>query len=1189
MLSGSIDPINYRLELLGGNDDPGHRDLVEDIGSAFAQHVNENFGADSTSGITTIAYNFRSDYGIDQNGVARVNSISERQKERIREALDMWASELGVQFFETDNQGFTFATGDLSVLEVDPVTGGPFTDLGNVFQQANFGVRVDPMIASNPSSTNAILVLDSLREWDDLYGEDYFRTATAGIGLLLGLEEATNLPASTLMNLDSNFLLDNSTLEPVFPGNYDILHGKYLWRPESGDIDLYRFEVNLDDPDKRAIVTAETFAERLDDSSLLDTALTLYRQEQASVTTDFGVTGNFEIEFTAVQPGDLGNRASVQLVVTPAGSNPTPMVEVVANKISVFMSDPASVTVQEVVDAINSSPAASNLVVAELIVSDDVDLTEIPTFRGLQEDAPAVLLSGGGIVAVSRNDDYFSEDSFLEVELNSGVYFIGVMAEGNDNPDPNISGTGFGGTTQGKYELLLKFRPQVDETDVLRDLDGNDLNDSSPFRLPGTRVDASNDGIPGGVYNFWFQTRPLNRQLDFISGGDSIQNRQVIEVTNFRGATRRFEFVKDGGSAGSNRIGVAISDADDAATVASKFAAALSAATFNGGPFLSSVELSGTTIEITGEQKITLPNNFVAVDVLGRTIFVDNFGSPNADGSQARPFDSISGANVPNAFAATHPGDIVRIVGNGGLDQDPATLGDNFAYELGFGSLPGQVFQDGTEMEVPKGVTAMIDANAIFKMRRSYIGVGSNNLQIDRSGGALQVLGTPTLVDDNGAVLRDAAGNAVDGSVYFTSILDRSIATPTAGIPSTPQAGDWGGILLRRDLDQVEGRTDLEDQGIFLQHIGHADIKYGGGPGVVIDGIQRVINPIQIVDLRPTVANNDISNSADAAMSATPDSFRETNFQTIDFQLGGSFTADYDRVGPDVYGNQLTNNSINGMFVRADTLAGGTLRSLNVAGRFDDIDVVHVLAENLIVNGTPGGPRLYQSRLAVDLVNVEPLSGGSLTPGVAYEYRIVSVDVFGQEGLPSDPIVAPALAASEGRLVLNGLPPAEDGFLFRRIYRSRVGESRFDLVGVLDADEPLFADNGQSLSTVPVPLDVTRTGVRLARPDASLKIDPGAVIKMQGSRMEFEVGTQLLAEGLDGQEIIITSILDDRYGAGGDFDTNNSRAADGSDNLLPQSGDWGGLYFAPGALKFGQRDSRVWWRFDAYRGYVPCL
>ncbi len=85
----------------------------------------------------------------------------------------------------------------------------------------------------------------------------------------------------------------------------------------------------------------------------------------------------------------------------------------------------------------------------------------------------------------------------------------------------------------------------------------------------------------------------------------------------------------------------------------------------------------------------------------------------------------------------------MRIVGNGGVDGNLATVGDNFAFEIGTGLLPGSVLSDGSTMEVPRGVTTMIDAGAIFKLNRARIGVGSSNLNIDRSDAALQVLGTP--------------------------------------------------------------------------------------------------------------------------------------------------------------------------------------------------------------------------------------------------------------------------------------------------------------------------------------------------------------------------------------------------------------------------------------------------------------
>ena len=55
------------------------------------------------------------------------------------------------------------------------------------------------------------------------------------------------------------------------------------------------------------------------------------------------------------------------------------------------------------------------------------------------------------------------------------------------------------------------------------------------------------------------------------------------------------------------------------------------------------------------------------------------------------------------------------------------------------------------------------------------------------------------------------------------------------------------------------------------------------------------------------------------------------------------------------------------------------------------------------------------------------------------------------------------------------------------------------------------------------------------------------------------MGTTLLAEGDVGDQIIFTSIADDRYGRGGTFDTNNNEGVPGSDTD-GEIGDWGGIY-----------------------------
>jgi len=431
------------------------------------------------------------------------------------------------------------------------------------------------------------------------------------------------------------------------------------------------------------------------------------------------------------------------------------------------------------------------------------------------------------------------------------------------------------------------------------------------------------------------------------------------------------------------------------------------------------VDVTGTALDGDGDGLAGgVFNYWFRVQEPAHTLLVDKAAAAGGTGSLAQPFN-----NIATALGAARPGDVVRIVGNGGADRDQATLGDNLAYEIGFNAL-GQPLGDGSTMNVPQGVTVMIDAGAIFKLRRARIGVGSSSPAIDRSGGALQVLGTPTT------------------SVYFTSYGDQAIGVDNDPLPTLPLPGDWGGIAFRNDVDRAEGRFDYEQEGIFLNFVSHADMRYGGGK-VVIDSVEQTVTPLQMDEARPTIWFNTITSSADAALSADPNSFLETNFNAPEFQAV-PFTADYTRIGPDIHGNRLLDNTINGLFLRIRTPAGNDLRPLTVAGRWDDTDIVHVVSENLLIQGRPGGP--VRAAGATDLT---------------------------------------------GRL------------------------------------------------------------------DARLAIDPAIVVKLDGARIEATFGGQLIAEGVDGLPVVFTSLSDDRYGAGGTFDTGNAQGS-----AVAAAGSWGGLFIA---------------------------
>nr|MBC8437253.1 hypothetical protein [Planctomycetota bacterium] len=106
---------------------------------------------------------------------------------------------------------------------------------------------------------------------------------------------------------------------------------------------------------------------------------------------------------------------------------------------------------------------------------------------------------------VAQNDDYFSDDAFLELNVDAGTYFVGVSASGNTSYDPVVEDSGFNGKSEGDYKLKINFRADVNPAsgNVLVDAD-NPVDANRPEIQP-TGLDGDFDGVAGGTYNFWFR------------------------------------------------------------------------------------------------------------------------------------------------------------------------------------------------------------------------------------------------------------------------------------------------------------------------------------------------------------------------------------------------------------------------------------------------------------------------------------------------------------------------------------------------------------------------------------------------------------------------------------------------------------------------------------------------------------
>lgn len=393
--------------------------------------------------IPTYTYNFPTLYG-QQNGTSLNNAITGPQMALTREIFQLWSNYLGVEFKETSNA--TLGAADFGIVTGVVQSVNPTAPAGT---QAVAGPAPTSPVTNHGVPEYLAVMNDLVYSTESSYGGPWFTAAMQQIGRLLGLGYDGEGPPGTVMGPAGIDPATGNAPEPVYPSNTDILHGQYLYQPASDNVDMYKFTI-----DTAGTLNAETIAQRLTDAngnptpSGLNSVLTLYGQtnviqlptnvaglDGSTFTLNDGIHAPVTFEFDA-------NNHSLTDGNTPIAYNTNDNANTIANDIA---------------NAVNGAAASLGLNASASVQYTQVTLsgplTVTPASNGSQSQATFTLSRQ----VIARNDDYFGTDSFINMHLTPGVYYMAVTSTGNTQFNPAVAGSGSGGTTQGPYDLKLDF------------------------------------------------------------------------------------------------------------------------------------------------------------------------------------------------------------------------------------------------------------------------------------------------------------------------------------------------------------------------------------------------------------------------------------------------------------------------------------------------------------------------------------------------------------------------------------------------------------------------------------------------------------------------------------------------------------------------------------------------------------
>ena len=342
---------------------------------------------------------------------------------------------------------------------------------------------------------------------------------------------------------------------------------------------------------------------------------------------------------------------------------------------------------------------------------------------------------------------------------------------------------------------------------------------------------------------------------------------------------------------------------------------------------------------------LVVPNGNI---IFARPDYVEDPFIPStyADGSYAKPFPVLAPQALPNTL-------------NGGNLNSPLNFGTGFnpnADLSGTGHFDLSAFYAASQLS-KKGPVVVVTLPSLpgDPLHRTFVlqhpnqnpnlptipdgsaSVPAETMLVMTPGTILKMYDASLYVQNQGSAIQLRGGANPSQQVIVTSYFDSSAGgnTANAGFGAVANAGDFGGILLRNYDDtsnggrsipitpgpddptraNLYGRTKLGVSGAddALSFFNFTQVRYAGGAVPNTSGYR--FDAITLYNSRPSITNVTINGGQSVGSNAGPNGGSQAGI-SVDLD---SLRADPLAQGVLIRSTTVTNTSINGIYVRAET------------------------------------------------------------------------------------------------------------------------------------------------------------------------------------------------------------------------------------------------------------------------------